>query len=124
MKNGLALLVNEGAETTRRVVDVVKGEARDENFRAGDYCRRLGIRYHKLTSALADEVLYERTNKKDGATTPVRLGDLGPFVLVKIVDGEIRNGYSAHDCEKALRLSAETLRDLAEIFGGKPSESE
>ena len=36
-----------------------------------------------------------------------------------LVDGQVRNGFGIHDIPKPMRLSMETLRDLAAIFGGR-----
>jgi hypothetical protein len=76
-----------------------------------------------MTEEIKQLVLYTRKSKDGQAASPVTVGSLGPFVLARISDGEIVNGFGLHDIPKPVRLSAETLRQLSEIFFGKRAKA-
>ena len=48
----------------------------------------------------------------------VRLPDLGPLVLAKVVDGRIQNGFDGRDFGKAMPISVQTFLKLCQDFGG------
>jgi hypothetical protein len=120
MKGELHLFVNTKHVETRRDIDVARGKVTEEKVSAGDFCKSLGLSYVAMTPEIMDLVLYERRGKGEGAEPhPVKVGDVGPFVLVRILDGQIQNEYSARDLCKPVSLSADTLRELSGIFRGK-----
>lgn len=121
MESKLVLWVDEAHESVRQVVDVGSGEVRSDRVSAKELCETLGVRYQPMTRAVKELVLFSRKGKNGNADEPVRVADLGPFVLAKVTSGVVENKFVASDFGKPMRLSPETLRELARIFGGVAS---
>ncbi len=115
--------MNEEHESIRQVVDVASGEVRSERLSARELCEALGTRYQPMTQAIKDLVLFSRKGRNGSADEPVRVGDLGPFVLAKVTSGVVENKFVASDFGKPMRLSPDSLRELARIFGGGNASS-
>ncbi len=119
MKNQVVLFVDERYVDTQQVLDLDTGAVREFQESAADVCRESRIRGTPMTPELKDLILYQRKAKGDGtAGKPVRLGDLGAFVLARVVDGAISNEFSPRNLGKPIPLSADMVRGLARIFGG------
>ena len=122
MANELILWVDEEHVLERQVIDVATGEIRQDSTLAGEYCHSLSVSYTPMSPAVKQHILYER-KAKNGDKVPVTVGDLGPLLLCKVINGSVVNNYSVQDLGKPIRLSPETLHGLATIFGNRSSKS-
>ena len=115
----MGLLVNEAAALTKQVVDMVAGKVRQEKSSPREVCERLGVRYTPMSEELANLVLYKRKGRNGQEGKDVRLGDLGAFVLVKLVQGQIANDFAFQNLSKPVSLTVEVVESLAHLFNGK-----
>lgn len=117
MESGLVLWADEDHVSVRQVVDVDSGEVREERVSAVELCESLGVQYQPMTRAVKELVLFTRKGKNGNADEPVRVGDLGPLILAKVASGVVENRFVASDFGKPMRLSVDSIRELARIFG-------
>lgn len=121
MKGDLVLFVDKNAVREQETIDKITGQVRRERVTAGDQCDRRGIQHTPMTAAVKEIELYRSKKQGEGGQAGcVTIGDLGPFVLVRLEDGKLVNKFGVHDIPKPMKLSWETVAQLSEIFGGKP----
>lgn len=120
MDGDLMLFVDKDAVLEFCAIDAVTGEMQKERTTAGQMCTQRGVRYTPMTPAVKAIELYQRKGKEGSAQqVSVRMADLAPFVLARVLNGELVNSFGIHDIPKPVRLSRETVMQLSDIFGGQ-----
>ena len=113
------LIVDEDAEIVQEAWDDKRGELVESTEKAGAFAKRHKLNYVPMKDSLRKRVLYEKKGAVKGrnaARKTVTLGDLGPFVIVKLKDGDIANDWGYHGLAKPMSVTPNTLLGLKGLF--------
>lgn len=119
MENKLTIVADGESFITQRTVDFASGQVKEERFKISDGFQRLNTHFTPMTEALKNMIVYERKGKQDGQAKPVRLGELGPILLVRVGPSGVVNEFSARDLSKPIGLSWGTVCELHALFSSQ-----
>jgi hypothetical protein len=112
------LIVDEGADLVEEYLDEKSMELVKRVENAKEFVNRQKIIYVPMSEALRKLVLYEKRGRGKGnqAKEKVSLGDLGPFVIVRVKEGQILNQWGYDDLPKPMSVSPNILLGLKGMF--------
>jgi hypothetical protein len=115
MSGELMLVVREEDEVTQLRLE--GGTVKAARCTAKSLCDRLGVTYVPMTADLEKLELYAKRASNGKVGKVVTMGDAGTFLLVRVSGSGVINEYGTADLKKPIRLSPETIEQLARIFG-------
>ena len=116
MNGEMALFGDGDHKWSEQVVNTATGKVQTREFALREVLDEAKVCWTAMSDELKDLVLYEKAAPGGKGKKPVKLGDLGPLVLVKVLDGQIANLFSLRDFGKPMPISVHTLKALCRIF--------